>query len=129
MRRFVAAFNDRDMSAVLSSVHDDVVFAFGPRSRTGRDEIRNFVERQLHGAAYRVEHRREYHAGSVVVAEARFELIVVETGELAEVEVDAALYVVDDGGLRRFQEFPDVAAALSAAGMSADGGASATERP
>ena len=115
--RSLDAFNARDLDGVLALVDEEVEFDFGPRKLHGRQEVRGFVERQLFGAGYRASNGRRYRRGDELVAESRQELSYVETGELASVEAVGVLYVVQDGRLTRYAEFPDVASALAASSV------------
>lgn len=115
---FIGAFNARDVERLLELVDEDVEVDFGHTTLRGRQGLQDFLERQTFGAAYRVKHGRRFQRGEELVAESRQELSYVENDELAGVDQMAAVYLVRNGRLTRYAEFPDLASAFASSGVS-----------
>jgi hypothetical protein len=119
-QRLIEAFNARDIENLVALVDESVQFDFGGKTLHGRQQLKDFVERQLYGAAYRVTLGRRFLRGNELVAASRQELTYVGTGEPAGAEELAALYVARDGLLIRYAEFAGLASAFAASSVSED---------
>ena len=118
--RLVAAFNARDIAGVLAIVDEAIEFDFGSKTLRGQQEVKQFVERQLYGVAYRATHGRRFHRGDELVAESHQELSYVESGDVAAVERLGVVYVARNGRLIRYAEHPDLTSAFAASSVTED---------
>lgn len=114
----IEAFNERDIDAALAVLDENVVLDFGPKTLCGRDEARQFIERQLFGVGIRISHGRRFARGDALVAESHQEMSFVETGERAAAEDLVALYLVRGELLTQYREFPSLTAAFDASSVT-----------
>ena len=118
VERFLEAFNARDEQRMLATLHEDIEFRFRHTVVKGKAGLKGLLRAQAQGAGYRIEHGRCLERDGKLAAEIRKELRWVETGELAEVEDVAAVFVAEDGLLVRYTELDDLASAITACGVT-----------
>ncbi|HLZ30474.1 MAG TPA: nuclear transport factor 2 family protein [Chloroflexota bacterium] len=107
-----AALNASDVDGLLALSSADVEVG-GPRgSGRGAELLRDWVAR----AGIRLQPGRCYRRGSAVVVDERAQWRS-EGGELTEPQGAACVFGVRDGQVVRVVRYPDVAAALAAAGL------------
>jgi ketosteroid isomerase-like protein len=103
LRDIYAAFNARDIDAVLATMHDDVDWpnAFEGGRVVGRDDVRDYWRRQFTQIDPRVEPRRFTDAGDGRVAVAVHQLVrAIDGTVLADREV-THVYSLRDGLIAR----------------------------
>jgi len=110
------ALNDGDVDRVVALPHPDVEIG-GPRGTAhGADVLREWVGR----ANIRLDPQRVFRRAETVVVEQAAEWREAGTGVVASHDTVAAVFVVRDERIARLARYPDLAAALAAAGL--DGG-------
>lgn len=103
LRDAYAAFNSRDIEAVLGALHDDVDWpnAFEGGRVVGRDDVRDYWRRQFAQIDPRVEPRRFTDAGDERVAVVVHQLVrALDASVLADREV-THVYAFRDGLIAR----------------------------
>jgi ketosteroid isomerase-like protein len=103
VRSWHDAMNTRDADRLVELAAEDVEVG-GPRgSGRGRQLLRDWVGRQLEGAAGHFEPRRYFGHGNTAVVEQRAEWRSVETGEPVGEPVEfGSVFAVDGGRVTRF---------------------------
>jgi ketosteroid isomerase-like protein len=126
VRRFYAAFNEEDLDAFTSTLHEHAELQTARGVRIGREEARSWATRTPDGhlrQRFVIEELRERH--NHVVALVRKQWRWDESGDVADDEPLAALFTFEDGLISRWQPFHDRAEALAAAGIGAGPGEAA----
>jgi ketosteroid isomerase-like protein len=110
-----AALNDGDVQRLLDLSTVDVEVG-GPRGvGRGADLLRDWVDRaQIH-----LEPGRLVHDGATVVVEETAAWRAAESGQVGSSQPVATVFSVVDGRVARAVRYPDLEAALQAAGVSA----------
>lgn len=107
------ALNAGDVDRLAALVGPDIEVV-GPRGTGyGAALVHEWVER----AGIQLEPERVFHRGATVVVEQRATWRDAETGELGQPQTVASTFEVRDNRVRRVQRFPDLNAALTAAGL------------
>lgn len=107
------AVNAGDTDRLAALVHEDIEVG-GPRgSGYGIALPRDWVER----AGIRLEPERFFQRGDEVVVEQRAAWRRPDTGKPGDLQEAASSFLVRDGRVRRVMRYPDLAAALAAAGL------------
>ena len=114
VERFLEAFNARDEQRMLATLDEHVEFRFRQMVVKRKAGLRGLLRGQARGVGYHIEHGRCLERDDELAAEIRKELRWVESGDLAEVEDVAAVFVASDGLLARYTEFDDLASAIAA---------------
>lgn len=114
VRDWHEAVNNGNVERLVALSSDDVEVG-GPRG-TGRgaELLREWFAR----AGIHLEPRRLFHRGQTVVVEQDAEWGTPDTGEPAERQVVASVFVVRDDRVTSVMRHPDLAAALQAAGLA-----------
>jgi ketosteroid isomerase-like protein len=120
IRTFSRHFDERDVEGAVLLLANDVEAVTPRGTQHGPESFRVFMARQTYGVTPVVQSRRYFVRGDAVVVGMRTQYVYVEGDEPAGAPEDgAALYLVREGLIRRFQPFGNLAAALDAAGMTA----------
>ncbi len=110
-----AALNAGDVERLVALSSDDVEVG-GPRgSGCGADLLRDWAGR----AGIQLEPRRTFWRAGTVVVEQRARWRSAEDGQMGEAQDVASLFRVRDGRVTAVVRYPDLAAALAAAGLEA----------
>ena len=126
VRRFYAAFNEEDLDAFVSTLHEHAELQTARGVRIGRDEARSWASRTPDGhlrQSFVIEELREHH--NHVVALVRKQWHWDDSDELADDEELAGLFTFTDGLISRWQPFHDPAEAFAAAGFEDEPGEAA----
>lgn len=114
-KRFIDAFNGRDLDAFVETLHPDVEIHGMRGTRRGRDEARQWATRAPGGVQQNIVLEELREAGDAVLA-----LIVREwwwdeeepgAGEMAGTDVMAWLFRFEDGLIREWRPFDNRAEA------------------
>ena len=119
-RRWVELYNDRgDVDEFLALLDPEVELLTpgGPRLR-GRDEAREWFEREPENVRSRILPDRFVGEGDVIVGLGQIEARWIETDEIAFEGESAAVIRFRDGRIVQWQPFPTHDAALRAAGLA-----------
>ena len=120
-RRWVELYNDRgDVAEFLSLLDPEVELQTpaGPRLR-GRDEARDWFEKDVENVRSRIIPDRFVEEGDVVAGLGRTEVRWLESGEIAREFESAAVFWFREGKIFRWRPFETHDAALKAAGLAA----------
>lgn len=108
-----AALNEGDIDRLVALTHADVEIG-GPRGIAhGADVLRDWVGR----ANIRLDPRRVFSRDETVVVEQSAAWRDAGTGAVSGADTVASVFVVRDGRIARVARHPDLAAALTAAGL------------
>jgi hypothetical protein len=111
------AMDDFDEEALVALAHEEIEIVTPGDTKRGRDGLRGWLTKQTYGAVPHFERRRAFARDGTVVVELRVELRYVDGGEVAGSMDSAAVFVVEDGLVRRITMHPNLEPALSAAGL------------
>jgi ketosteroid isomerase-like protein len=120
-RRWVELYNDRgDVAEFLSLLDPEVELQTpgGPRLR-GRDEARDWFEKEYENVRPRIIPDRFVEQGDVVAGLGRTEVRWLESGEIAHEFESAGVFWFRETKIVRWQPFESHDAALKAAGLAA----------
>jgi ketosteroid isomerase-like protein len=120
-RRWVELYNDRgDVAEFLSLLDPEVELQTpgGPRLR-GRDEARDWFEKEYENVRPRIIPDRFVGQGDVVAGLGRTEVRWLESGEIAHEFESAGVFWFRETKIVRWQPFESHDAALKAAGLAA----------
>lgn len=108
-RRFIDAFNGRDLDAFVETLHPEVEIHGMRGTRRGREEAREWATRPRGGVQQTivVEEMRERadHVLALIVREWRWDEMEPGGGELAGTDVMAWLFRFADGLIREWRPF------------------------
>ncbi len=116
-RRFIDAFNERDLDAFVATLHNDVEIHSGRGLRTGRDEAREWATRSEEGVQQRIlleeSAERDHRVLAVIIREWWWEH-PDDDHEFAHREEMAWLFAFEDDLVRDWRPFDDRAEAEQA---------------
>ena len=112
---WIAAFNARDLDAMLEMAADDIQFETLHRGTLGRDDLPAFLERQSYGVGLYIVTEDSQEREGYLVQTARTEWRDVETGEVKGSQRSAAAFRARAGKLSWMKIYPSVEAALASA--------------
>lgn len=111
------AIDDFDEGALIALAHEEIEIVTPRGNRRGRAALKGWLSKQTYGIVPRFERRRVFARDDTVVVDLHVELRYLDGGELAGSEDAATVFVIEDGLVRRIAMHPDLASALSAAGL------------
>lgn len=117
---WLSAFRNRDAGELLALTSPELEYKRWVGVEHGHAAIHALLERHSYGVTMDPTPLRAFARDDTVVIEVQIESSFVDTGAAAGEQVGAALFVVHDGAVTRFAPFPELAAALIAAGLDED---------
>jgi ketosteroid isomerase-like protein len=120
VRRWVELYNERgDVTEFISLLDPEVELLTpgGPRLH-GRDQARDWFEKEFENVQSRLIPDRFVEEGDVVVGLGRAEMRWIESGEIAHESESAAVFWFRDGKIVRWQPVETYDGALKAAGLT-----------
>ncbi len=108
-----------DEPALLALADEEIEIVAPGGTRRGHDALRGWLEKQTYGVAPRFEQRRYFANDDTVVVDLHVEYRYVDGGELAGSGDAGVVFAIGDGLVSRITAHPDLASALTAAGLDA----------
>jgi ketosteroid isomerase-like protein len=117
VRRFVDAFNSKDVDALVETLDRDVVIESSRGPRRGIEQAREWATREPGGVQQTVVVEDLEQSGERVLALARREWRWDGTDEMAHSQEVTFLFTLREGKIVRWQSFSDRGEARAAAGL------------
>jgi ketosteroid isomerase-like protein len=121
VRAWIAAWNARDVGALLGLADENVVMEMPRGVARGAAAVRDLLGRQSYGVRVFVGPQHLHVLGETVVAVGPIEFRQVEEDDrvVAREEGAAAVFALREGRVARFKTYPDAVAALAGEGLPA----------
>jgi len=111
------AVDELDEEALIALADREIELVTSRGTRRGHDALRTWLAKQTYGVIPRFETRRAFVAKDTVVVDVRVEFRFLDGGEVAGSEDAAVVFAIRDGLVRRIAPHPNLASALSVAGL------------